>query len=266
MIEHIQSGGLHSRNVFPSQLSLQRVDSDSEPVAFSPDPPDTLVSQDGSEAVPLSQGIAESSDIDTGKKDFLKKLACTGLATLSFLGGLLGSSAANAAEKAQIDRPGIERVLESASEKPEKKIQNTKALRDTTTANPSKSEIKTIIESTAKKHKVPSNILLAIAWKESGWHHYNDNGTVVEGRNLNKKGKLISTDWGIMQVNDHAHPQAFPRAKEDIRYNIDFSVRLLKSLHKEQGSWQKAIRAYNGSDAYARSISQIMKAKPWLKG
>jgi len=271
MIERAQTGLARQTGSFPSHLSLPKADVDFESAPAGGEPSDSLALHERfpelSESIITSDGRAvlhESAEhAGPGIGDSLKKMACAGLAALSFLGGILGMSVANTAEAAQRDRSGIERVMDPASDKPGKSADA--AVKSTAAVNPSKAEIKELIVSTAKKHKVPADIALAVAWKETGWNHYSDDGTVVAGRNCNKNGKLISTDWGIMQVNDHAHPQAFPRAKTDIRYNIDFSVRLLKSLYKEQGSWQKAIRAYNGSDAYARSISRLMKTKPWLR-
>ena len=50
-----------------------------------------------------------------------------------------------------------------------------------------------------------------------------NSGKLTEGKNV-RNGVLSSTDWGAMQINDKAHPKAFPRAKHDLEYNIDYGL------------------------------------------
>lgn len=120
--------------------------------------------------------------------------------------------------------------------------------------------IKAIIRAKAKELKIPENIALGIAGHESGWMMWQNidekKPSLVSGKNIIEKDNkqvLLSTDWGIMQVNDKAHTKAFPRAKNDLEYNIEFGLRFLADVRKEYkgslglglGTWDKTIAAYN---------------------
>ena len=119
------------------------------------------------------------------------------------------------------------------------------------------------IERAAERAQVPPDLLKAVAWQESGWMHYSRAG-VQRNANRNKAGSVVSTDWGIVQVNDRAHPRAFPRARVDPRYNLEFGGRLLRSLYQETGDWERAIERYNGiNSAYPKAIKHHRSVKPW---
>lgn len=122
------------------------------------------------------------------------------------------------------------------------------------------------IERAAQRAQVPPEVLKAIAWQETGWLHYSHSG-VQRNSNRNKAGAVVSTDWGIVQVNDRAHPRAFPRARVDPRYNLEFGGRLLRSLYQENGTWERAIERYNGiNSVYPKAIKHHRALKPWTVG
>jgi hypothetical protein len=114
--------------------------------------------------------------------------------------------------------------------------------------------IQQIVRVKAREHGIPEAIALAISKNESGqqmWKNVSA-GTLVEGRNI-REGQLLSTDWGAMQINDKAHPGAFPRAKTDLEYNIDYGLaylarqrdRVQGSLNLGFGDWDRTIASYN---------------------
>lgn len=129
--------------------------------------------------------------------------------------------------------------------------------------------VKAMVTAIAAKHDVPANVALGVSGHESGgwkmWQNV-DKGLVVKGANLS------STDWGVMQINDGAHPKAFPRAKKDIEYNIEYGIKFLAEQHKRFsgslnlgfGDWDKTLAAYNLG--HSPSKSELPQAKQYIKG
>ncbi|MEK7434130.1 MAG: transglycosylase SLT domain-containing protein [Cyanobacteriota bacterium] len=108
---------------------------------------------------------------------------------------------------------------------------------------------KAIITQKAIEYGVPINIALAVSKHESGMKMWNfsSNDKVIQGKNK------TSTDWGVMQINDHAHAKAFPKVKDDMEANIDYGIKLLSKLHTRVsgslalgfGNWDRTIASYN---------------------
>jgi hypothetical protein len=128
--------------------------------------------------------------------------------------------------------------------------------------------VKAVVIAKAKEHGVPARVALGMAGLESEmkmWDNIGDkHPTVVQGKNFvwqrdkkhpeaKAKKHLSSTDWGAMQVNDKAHPEAFPKAKTDLEYNVDYGLRYLADTRKSVkgnlgygfGDWDRTIGAYN---------------------
>ncbi len=108
--------------------------------------------------------------------------------------------------------------------------------------NPSRANLRKMLTDAADRHGIPREILMAIAYKESNWTHYGRNGAVLRGR-------WSPSDQGIMQINENAHPNAFPRAANDIRFNIEYGARYLKYQYDRYKNWDDAIAAYNHGSA-----------------
>lgn len=140
-----------------------------------------------------------------------------------------------------------------------------------------KQVIQRVIRHKARAYGIPERIALAIAMNESGQKMWSDleKGTLVAGRNV-RDGVLKSTDWGVMQINDKAHPRAFPRVKADLEYNIDYGLsylarqraRIQGDLGLGFGDWDRTIASYNlghnpsTARAYAiaeRYVSHVQK-------
>lgn len=114
--------------------------------------------------------------------------------------------------------------------------------------------VQAVITHKAREKGIPVEIALAIANNESGSKMWKDPATaeLVAGQNK-RDGVLKSTDWGAMQINDKAHPKAFPRAKLDLEYNIDYGLSYLANqrsrtqgnLNLGFGDWDRTIASYN---------------------
>lgn len=138
-------------------------------------------------------------------------------------------------------------------------------------ANLQRKVVTTLVRDLAARHGVPEAIALAVSGYESGgWKMWNLN--VVSNANFAEDGSLHSTDWGVMQLNDLAHPQAFPRGAEEVVYNVDYGLGLLAGLHKVYqgslnlgfGDWDATLVAYNLG--HAPADDEMQTASHYLKG
>lgn len=110
--------------------------------------------------------------------------------------------------------------------------------------NPPTQVIDQMLTDVANKYQIPPAILKGLAFLESGWRQYDKTGKAIHGR-------VVGVDQGIMQINERFHPEAFPRARHDIQYNIEVGAAYLKSHFDRYDNWTKAIAAYNaGSIKY----------------
>ena len=127
--------------------------------------------------------------------------------------------------------------------------------------------IKAVIRVKARELGIPEHVALGISGNESGWKMWKDvtTGSLIEGRNV-RDGVLKSTDWGAMQINDKAHAKAFPRAKQDLEYNIDYGLRFLARQRQSiqgdlglgLGDWDRTVASYNlGHDPSTQKSYQI---------
>ena len=119
-----------------------------------------------------------------------------------------------------------------------------------TITNPKPQDINKMLTEAAIKHKVPPEVVKAVAEVESGWRQFTDKGQ-----------PLITSDGGIgiMQVtNKPEHDQN--KLKTNIQYNIEQGVKILsdnynrKDLPKIKGAdrdvienWYFPVMAYNGT-------------------
>ncbi|MBM3274135.1 MAG: lytic transglycosylase domain-containing protein [Candidatus Sericytochromatia bacterium] len=108
-----------------------------------------------------------------------------------------------------------------------------------------------MLSEAAERNQIPPEILMAIAFKESNWRHYNRDGSVL-------RGQWTPSDVGIMQINEKAHPAAFPRARTDMRYNIEYGARYLKWQFERYGNWEEAVAAYNSGSVVRRKNGKLI--------
>jgi Copper amine oxidase N-terminal domain./Transglycosylase SLT domain. len=106
------------------------------------------------------------------------------------------------------------------------------------------------LKDAALAYNVPSVILMAIAYFESGWRQFDANGNTVVGSNA------TSLDIGIMQINSSGRSD-IDRLMTDIDYNIETGAKMLDGKWKLTPgigdrdrnvleNWYYAIWAYNG--------------------
>jgi len=123
--------------------------------------------------------------------------------------------------------------------------------------NPSYKETARKLEIIAKSKNIPSVILKAVAFKESGWRQFDKNGNVVTNPYGPRPG------LGIMQVTsyDSSNTELVNKLKYDIDFNIAYGADLLNAkwdFAPKIGSadrnilenWYYALWAYNGWVAY----------------
>lgn len=143
--------------------------------------------------------------------------------------------------------------------------------------------IKTVVGETADRYGVPRRIALGLSGHESGgWRMWQEaTGEVLQNQNPAVGDRQASSDWGVMQINDLAHPQAFPQAREDLRFNIDYGLRYLAALHRVYkgslnqgfGDWDVTLAAYHlghppdagempGALSYLSKIGDRVKTLP----
>lgn len=121
-------------------------------------------------------------------------------------------------------------------------------------------EINARIERTAEKVGLPADLLKAVAWQESSWTHIRASGRLVTQANRDADGDVSSVDSGIMQINDKAHPEAFPRARS-LDGNLLYGARLLNEIVERWGV--DGVWHYNGNPAYQQAIRSHLTIRPW---
>jgi len=122
---------------------------------------------------------------------------------------------------------------------------------DASSGNPNLLEVANYIRSTCSSRGLPFEIGLAIAWTESGWNQFNSDGSPLGSS---------TGDWGIMQINESAHPGAFPGVKEDwkanVRYGVNYAFeKFVKAKNTYQSTHDIAratYSAYNTGSDYSR--------------
>jgi len=116
--------------------------------------------------------------------------------------------------------------------------------------NPPDTYIRARLKDAALRYNVPSAILMAIAYQESGWRQFDTGGNTIIGSNA------TSQDVGIMQINTSGRSDV-DRLMTDIDYNIETGAKILDGKWKVAPgigdrdrnvleNWYYAIWAYNG--------------------
>jgi soluble lytic murein transglycosylase-like protein len=121
-------------------------------------------------------------------------------------------------------------------------------------------KIKRLIKATEEQYGIPSGLLEAIAFVESGInnHAINVAGKPVIATNNNEALKVITDaqengirniDVGVMQLNYRWHSNAFANIQEMLnpKNNIEYAAKLLIRLKKQHGTWYAAICNYHSS-------------------
>lgn len=115
-----------------------------------------------------------------------------------------------------------------------------------------KAQVGEMLDAASKKYGIPPNVLKAVAWQESSW---NPNALSFDGHH----GK------GVMQIDDRFHEFARTQDVFDPAKNIDYGAKYLAGLYKETGSWQGALKRYNGGDSYPPKVLALAEQQPWAR-
>jgi hypothetical protein len=123
------------------------------------------------------------------------------------------------------------------------------------TLSSGKKEIIAYIKKKATEMGIPEQLALATAWTESEMRQFQS-----DGKTPLSSGNPDSADWGIMQINDKAHPKAFPKVKTDWMYNIDYGMEVLKyaytqAMSKGLDPIRGAYSGYNTGSYYSRYLA-----------
>lgn len=96
-----------------------------------------------------------------------------------------------------------------------------------------------IIKEATKDSDVTPTVISSLLWTESGYK--------PDAKNENiKDGKVTSTDRGIAQINDSAHPDVTEEQANDPAFAIPYAVgELNKGLKVFDGDWNETIVSYN---------------------
>lgn len=133
---------------------------------------------------------------------------------------------------------------------------------------------KAILVRNARFHEVPVELVLGISGYESGgWQMWDAQAQPLRSVNRLRNGQVHSSDWGMMQINDLAHPEAFPRAKHDLEYHIGYAVAYLAALHPQAqgslnlgfGKWDRTLAAYYLGHTPSPAEYPLCNAAPALR-
>lgn len=143
-----------------------------------------------------------------------------------------------------------------------------------------------LIRKYEKIHKIPRNLLVAIAMVETGKYGWKTESHQLSPWVLHSQGKgyyfetkekalsflkkllqegIRNIDVGCMQVNLFHHGKAFtsPEQALDPDINIKYAAKYLASLKERYGSWAKAIAHYHSSKPGAHRRYRMKVYKMW---
>lgn len=135
--------------------------------------------------------------------------------------------------------------------------------------NPSVSEIIAYAKASQKAHQTPWEVMLSSCKIESGLRHFRPDGQLMQGYNRDKAGNLMSTDWGMCQINDYYHPGLMGMAKGTWQENLNAGWAVMDACWTKNGSDPRgAYGCYNGSGPsgkYANIAMSALASKFWEK-
>ena len=88
----------------------------------------------------------------------------------------------------------------------------------------------------AEEHDVPVEMLMAVAWTESSWNQWDDDGDVVASG---------TSDYGLMQINKTTWEGEYDwsQIESDVRYNANAGAEILAWAYNYAGT-----KGYSGTD------------------
>ncbi|WP_273321567.1 peptidoglycan-binding domain-containing protein [Vallitalea guaymasensis] len=183
------------------------------------------------------------------------------------------------AEPIVINEPEDEKVQDKVQDKVQEKPKVENSTRKY--GNPSYDEIVNYIEQYCDEIGLPKDIGLAIAWTESRMTQYEGDNLANANENKNKNGKVTSTDWGIMQLNDKSWSDKydFEHIRNDWEYNVRCGLDVALNRYNEAirrnesdipratysgyNTWSNIDRYRTEKDQRDINFYTYYKTKPW---
>lgn len=103
---------------------------------------------------------------------------------------------------------------------------------------------------------LPPRLLDAVAWVESR-SYWDDSGRLVYvDKRTGEAGEVSPFQITPRTFRIYARPgDSFRRLTYDMDYATCYAARILSDLHHKTGSWERALKRYNGSWAYVAAIT-----------
>jgi hypothetical protein len=143
--------------------------------------------------------------------------------------------------------------------------------------NPTKGTISALLSGAAVRHDLPSYVVKAVAYQESGWQQFSPNGELICNPDSGVADGLPG-GIGIMQITGStATAYDINRLATDIAYNIDVGATVLAakwtSWSKNSDgfaddpreiieNWLYTLRGYNGAWGYAFQVAALVRNPP----
>lgn len=128
----------------------------------------------------------------------------------------------------------------------------------------------------AVEEKIPVNLLKAIVKKESRWnpfaiyggkrsYHFKNKFEAVKKVTQLRQAGRKNINVGMMQVNLQHHNKHSVEQLLDPECNLRYGARYLKKLHRQFGSWRRAVGYFHAggkTKRYAAYIKNLSCAMP----
>lgn len=99
-------------------------------------------------------------------------------------------------------------------------------------ARPENARYIALLNAAEQKYGIPQNLLVRLAYQECRFRE-----DIIAGRTVSAAGAV-----GIMQIVPRWHPDVNPLVPE---LAIDYAGKFLSGLHRQFGTWELALQAYN---------------------
>lgn len=133
--------------------------------------------------------------------------------------------------------------------------------------------VKAVVIAKSKEYNIPLAIAMGVSGQESDWTMWRNVSKELPelNRNKNDNGNVISTDWGVMQINDKSHFHVFPKVKKNLEANVEYGLKYLVAQYKVYhgsmgmgfGDWDVAIASYN-LGSRPRTVEKVTMGKIYI--
>lgn len=131
--------------------------------------------------------------------------------------------------------------------------------------SPTRSEVITYIQQESPDTTNFAEYLSSICWTESRFRQYKweDGFPVLINQNY-MNGEIDSTDWGICQINDKYHPDAFPAAKDSWQTNVKTGIGVFGDCWIRYQTDVERLGCYNGfGEGYTEKVMAVYDTQFW---